>query len=276
VEFGVVETIYDQKLAGALGLRENQITHTIHSGSRGLGHQVCQEQIGHMRKAMQKYAIHVPDMQLCCAPVKSPEGRRYLGAMRAAVNYAFANRQMLSHQARKAVAKALDLPEGRRVLRTVYEVAHNIAKIEEHEVDGRSMTLCVHRKGATRAFAPGRPEIPEHYREVGQPVLIPGDMGRYSYVLVGRQGAMEKTFGSTCHGAGRVMSRKEAIRRSSGRRIDKELLENGIVVRAASREGLAEEMPEAYKDVSDVVEAVVLAGLSAKVARLRPLAVIKG
>jgi tRNA-splicing ligase RtcB len=276
VEFGIVEKIYDQQLADALGLSENQVTLIVHSGSRGLGHQVCQDQIKQMKRAMQKYGIHVPDIQLCCAPIKSPEGQRYLGAMRSAVNYAFANRQMLTHRARRAVSEALDIPKGREIFKTVYEVAHNIAKVEEHEVNGERVTLCVHRKGATRAFAPGRPEIPEHYREVGQPVLIPGDMGRYSYVLVGRQGAMDKTFGSTCHGAGRVMSRKEATRRAAGRKIDQELRKKGIIVRASSRKGLVEEMSEAYKDVSDVVEAVVAAGLSAKVARLRPLAVIKG
>ncbi len=276
VELGIVETVYDSRLAQALGLRENQVTLIIHSGSRGFGHEVCQQQIKKMKRAMEKYSIHVPDIQLCCAPIKSPEGQRYFSAMRCAVNYAFANRQMLAHRARKAVSEALDIPKGTEVFRTVYEVAHNIAKIEEHEVDGKRMTLCVHRKGATRAFGPGRPEIPEHYRDVGQPVLIPGDMGRYSYVLVGRQGAMEKTFGSTCHGAGRIMSRKEATRRAGGRRIDDELRDKGIIVRAASRRGLVEEMPEAYKDVSDVVEAVELAGLSAKVARLRPLVVIKG
>ena len=276
VEFGIVQEVYDEELARALGLRKDQVTLIIHSGSRGLGHQVCDDQIKVMRRVMRKYGIEVPDEQLCCAPISSPEGQSYLGAMCSAVNYAFANRQMLAHRARRAVHKALDIPKDRLLFRTVYEVAHNIAKIEEHEYEGERRPLCVHRKGATRAFAAGRPELPEHYREVGQPVLIPGDMGRYSYVLVGLQGAMDKTFGSTCHGAGRRMSRREANRRAGGRRIDRELRDKGIIVRAASKRGLTEEMSDAYKDVSDVVEAVVEAGLSAKVARLRPLAVVKG
>ncbi len=275
-ELGKVEEVYDTGLAEALGLREKQVTLIIHSGSRGFGHEVCSNQIKVMKKAMQKYGISVPDVQLCCAPLTSPEGQTYLGAMRAAVNYAFANRQMLAHRARRAVAKALDMPKNSEVFRTVYEVAHNIAKVEEHEVEGKSRLLCVHRKGATRAFGPGRREVPEHYRQIGQPVLIPGDMGRYSYVLVGTQAAMEKTFGSTCHGAGRVMSRKEAVRRAGSRRIDQELRQRGIIVRAASRRGLTEESSESYKDVSEVVEAVLQAGLSKKVARLVPLAVIKG
>lgn len=276
VELGVVEEVYDQVSADVLGLRKNHVTLIVHSGSRGLGHEVCQQQIGRMRKAMQKYDIRVPDIQLCCAPIQSPEGHLYLAAMRAAVNYAFANRQMLTHRSRLAVNKALDIPKNRITFRTVYEVAHNIAKIEQHDLKGTKTTLCIHRKGATRAFAPGRPELPRLYREIGQPVLIPGDMGRYSYVLVGLPDAMTKTFGSTCHGAGRLMSRREASRRAHGRRIDQELRQKGIAVRAASNRGLAEEMSDAYKDVSDVVEAVIAANLSVKVARLQPLAVIKG
>jgi len=276
VELGVVETVYDDDLAEAFGLHSGQVTLIIHSGSRGFGHEVCQQQIKTMKKAMRSYGIEVPDIQLCCAPISSPEGKRYLGAMRAAVNYAFANRQMLAHRARKAIAKVLSLPDGGHEFKTVYEVAHNIAKIEEHEVDGTMKKVCVHRKGATRAFGPGRRELPEKYRQTGQPLLIPGDMGRYSYVLAGTEKAMKDTFGSTCHGAGRLMSRKEATRRAQGRRIDSELRKYGVIVRAASRRGLSEEMPEAYKDVSDVVEAVTTAGISTQVVKLKPLAVIKG
>jgi len=218
----------------------------------------------------------LPDPQLVCAPVESPEGRRYLGAMRSAANYAWANRQLLAHLAAKAIAHQFRAPVESLGFRTIYDVAHNIAKIETHEVQGESRRLCVHRKGATRAFGPGNPELPERYRAIGQPVLIPGDMGRASFVLVGTAEAMKETFGSTCHGAGRVMSRHAAIAAARGRRIDKELLEAGVYARARGRTGLAEEQPAAYKDVHDVVDVVHAAGLSRKVARLRPMGVIKG
>jgi tRNA-splicing ligase RtcB len=229
-----------------------------------------------MDRAARKYGIALPDRQLACAPVGSPEGRQYLGAMRCAVNYAFANRQMIAHNVRRSLAAALGVsPEGLG-LRTVYEVAHNIAKIERHAVEGAERAVCVHRKGATRAFAAGRPEVPAAYRDVGQPVLIPGDMGRCSYVLAGTSKAMAETFGSTCHGAGRALSRHAAAKRARGRDIAGELAAAGIVVIGQSRETLDEEMPEAYKDVTDVVDACVMAGISRKVALIRPLGCIKG
>jgi tRNA-splicing ligase RtcB len=229
-----------------------------------------------MQPAMRRYGISLPDRQLACAPVDSPEARAYLGAMRAAANFAFANRQVLAHFTREAFEQALGLPPRDVGMALVYDVAHNIAKEEEHELDGRRLKVLVHRKGATRAFPPGHPELPEAYRALGQPVLIPGDMGRYSYVLVGTPGSMRETFGSTCHGAGRVLSRTAAVKAARGRSIAQELAALGIVARAAGRESLAEEMSEAYKDVRSVVEVVERAGLSRIVARLRPLGVVKG
>jgi len=276
VEVQVVEEVFDEPAAEAMGLAQGMVTVMIHSGSRGFGYQVCDDAIKALRKAPAKFGIELPDRQLVCAPVDSQEGRRYLGAMRAAANYAWANRQLLARLARKALAHHFRASEKSLGLRQVYDVAHNIAKIETHQVEGRPRRLCVHRKGATRAFGPGHPELPERYLAVGQPVLIPGDMGTASYVLVGTEKAMTESFGSTCHGAGRVMSRKAAIRAASGRRIDKELAQAGIFARARGRTGLAEEQPDAYKDVAEVVETVHLAGLSRKVARMRPLGVIKG
>ncbi|MFQ6113119.1 MAG: RtcB family protein, partial [bacterium] len=229
-----------------------------------------------MNQAIQKYGIDLPDRQLCCAPIKSPEGERYLQAMRCAVNYAFANRQVIAAWTREAFEEALRMSPKDLGLRVVYEVAHNIAKIETHEVDGKEMELCVHRKGATRAFAPGSPEIPEAYKNIGQPVLIPGDMGRYSYVLVGSDAAMKNTFGSTCHGAGRAMSRHKAKKAAKGRAIVRELEDKGIYVKASSRRTIDEEISEAYKDVADVVDACQLAGISKKVAQLRPIGCVKG
>jgi tRNA-splicing ligase RtcB len=252
------------------------VTIMIHSGSRGLGHQVCTDAIHDLRGAPAKYGISLPDRQLVCAPVDSPEGRQYLGAMRAAANFAWANRQLLATQIRRTLERFFGGSIQSLGLRQVYDVAHNIAKMETHVVDGRPMLLCVHRKGATRAFPPGHPELAGRFQATGQPVLIPGDMGRASFVLVGTQGAMEQTFGSTCHGAGRVLSRTAAIQRAKGRHIDQELLAQGIVARARGRTGLAEEQPEAYKDVNDVVQCVHDAGLSRKVARLKPMGVIKG
>ncbi|MDZ7378851.1 MAG: RtcB family protein [candidate division KSB1 bacterium] len=276
VEVGYVEEIFDQSLAAALGMFKDQVTIIVHTGSRGFGHQVCDDYIAVMLRASQKYGIELPDRQLCCAPVKSPEGQQYLAAMACAVNFAFCNRQMITHWARDAFEKAMGMSPRDINVQVVYEVAHNIAKLERHVVDGKEMELCVHRKGATRAFPPGHPDVPEQYRTIGQPVLIPGDMGRYSYVLVGTQKAMEETFGSTCHGAGRVMSRHQAIKSAKGRALHRELEDHGIFVMASSRETMAEEMPEAYKDVSQVVEAVHGAGISVKVAKLRPMGVIKG
>jgi tRNA-splicing ligase RtcB len=276
VEVQYVEEVYDEQAAAAMGLERGKVAVMIHSGSRGLGHQVCEDSIKALRSTPAQYGIQLPDRQLVCAPVDSPEGRRYLGAMRAAANYAWANRQLLAAQVRRTLERFFARSSESLGLRQVYDVAHNIAKIETHMVEGRRRKLCVHRKGATRAFAPGHEELPEVYRAIGQPVLIPGDMGSASYVLVGCQGAMEQTFGSTCHGAGRVLSREAAIRKARGRRIDQELLAVGVVARARGRTGLAEEQPDAYKDVDDVVACVDAAGLSRKVARLRPMAVIKG
>jgi len=276
VELGVVQEVYDEEAAAVLGLRKNQITLTIHTGSRGLGHQVCDDTIKIMLQASRKYGIELPDRQLCCAPVKSAEGQGYLAAMAAAVNFAFANRQMITHWAREALQKTLGMSRQALRVKVVYEVAHNIAKIEKHLVNGVEKQVCVHRKGATRSFAPHHPEIPADYRAIGQPVLIPGDMGRYSYVLVGTQQAMAETFGSACHGAGRVMSRSQAMKSAKGRTLHEELAEQGIIVRASSRDTLAEEMPDAYKDVAEVVQTVVSAGLARKVVKLKPLGVIKG
>ena len=274
IEIGYVETIYDRISAEAMDITEVTVTVSIHSGSRGLGYQVCDDSIGIMVKAAARYGIHLPDRQLCCAPVQSAEGRDYLGAMFAAVNYAFANRQIMAHGVRSVFNEVFG--ERTAHVRTVYEVAHNIAKIENHEYEGKNRTLCVHRKGATRAFPPGSPHIPLRYRHVGQPVLVPGDMGTNSYILVGKQGAMSETFGSACHGAGRVLSRKRAVKQSRGRSIPEELAQAGIYVMAAGRRTLQEEMPEAYKDVSNVVDAVTGAGLCAKVARLKPIGCLKG
>jgi len=276
VEVGYVDEIYDSKIAEAFGLSKNQVTVIIHSGSRGFGHQTCTDQIKKMMAAMNKYDIHVPDRQLCCAPIQSPEGQEYIAALNCSINYGFANRQIISHLVRRAFQESLQASPKSIGLHTVYEIAHNIAKIEEFEIDGKRRKVCVHRKGATRAFPAGHPLTPEAYRQVGQPVLIPGDMGRYSFVLVGLPKAMEYTFGSTCHGAGREMSRKKALKATKGRAIHRELEDRGIYVRSASVKTLREEASEAYKDVSNVVDAVHQAGISAKVARLRPMAVVKG
>jgi tRNA-splicing ligase RtcB len=276
VEVGYVDEIYDEKAARALGLYVDQVTIIVHTGSRGLGHQVCDDYIKILMKSTQKYGIELPDRQLCCAPVDSPEGRQYLAAMASAANYAFANRQLIFHWVRETFEQVFRTSADRLGLRLIYDVCHNIAKWETHTVNGKGMRLCVHRKGATRAFPPGHPDIPAAYREVGQPVLIPGDMGRYSYVLVGTEGAMAETFGSTCHGAGRVMSRHQAIKVARGRGIIRELENRGIIVRSAGKETVQEEIPEAYKDVSQVVDVVHGAGISKKVARLRPMGVIKG
>jgi tRNA-splicing ligase RtcB len=276
VEVGYVEEVFDEEAARVLGLEKDMATVLVHTGSRGLGHQVCDDYIKVMMKASREYGIELPDPQLCCAPVDSPEGRDYLAAMAAAANFAFVNRQMISHWVRETFEQVFGLGPRDLGLELVYDVCHNMAKLEEHEVDGRKMKLCVHRKGATRAFPPGHPEVPQKYREVGQPVLIPGDMGRCSYVLVGTEQAFRETFGSTCHGAGRVMSRHQAIKASKGRSISKELEEKGIVIRGASKATLVEEIPEAYKDVNNVVNVVHGAGISKKVVRLRPLGVIKG
>jgi len=276
VEVGFVAEIFDEQLARGLGLFKDQVTAIIHTGSRGLGHQVCDDYIKVMLKATGKYGIELPDRQLCCAPITSPEGRQYLAAMAGAANFAFANRQLITHWVRQSFEQVFQMGPRHLGLELVYDVAHNIAKIETHTVNGKSRKLCIHRKGATRAFPPGHPETPAAYQETGQPVLIPGDMGRYSYVLVGTQTAMEETFGSTCHGAGREMSRHQATKAAKGRNIVEELAKKGIIVRGAGRATIAEEISEAYKDVDDVVEVTHGAGISRKVAKLKPLGVIKG
>jgi tRNA-splicing ligase RtcB len=276
LEVQVVEEVRLPEAAAALGLEPGRVTVMIHTGSRGLGHQVCTDALATMQGAMRRHGITLPDRQLACAPVDSPEAQAYLGGMRAAANFAFANRQVLAHFARETFERVLGVSPRDLGWRLVYDVAHNIAKEEEHEVDGQRRRLLVHRKGASRAFPPGHPELPEAYRALGQPVLIPGDMGRYSYVLVGTAGSMRETFGSTCHGAGRVLSRTAAVKAARGRSIADELRARGIVARASGRESLAEEMSEAYKDVTRVVDVVEQAGLSRIVARLRPLGVVKG
>ena len=277
LEIQVVDEIFDPAVAQAFGLSEpGQVTVMIHTGSRGLGYQVCDDYLVVMQKAMTKYKISLPDRQLACAPLSSPEGKRYLSAMACAANYAWANRQSIAHWVRGAFERIFGLGAEKLGLHQIYDVAHNIAKIEEHTVNGERRTLCVHRKGATRALPAGHGAVPGVYASVGQPVLVPGDMGTASYLLVGTERALQETFGSTCHGAGRVMSRHEAIRRAKGRDIAQELLEVGVFVRAASRVVLAEEMSAAYKDVHQVVDTCHGAGISRKVARLRPLGVVKG
>ncbi|MCK5740087.1 RtcB family protein [bacterium] len=275
-EIEYVEKIYDAPAAAAFGLFPDQIVISLHTGSRGFGHQVCDDQLHKMLRAAQHYGIDLPDRQLCCAPIESPEGREYLAAMACAANYAFANRQIIYGWIRTALAEALKLSLNEIRLETVYEVAHNIAKFENHRVNGVLQKVCVHRKGATRAFGPGHADVPEKYRAIGQPVLIPGDMGRYSYVLAGTEKAMTETFGSICHGAGRLMSRNQAKKAARGRDLFMEMKDRGVFVISNGRGTMAEEMPAAYKDVSDVVDAVDGAGIARKVARLRPLGCIKG
>ncbi len=276
LEVGFVDTVFDEAVAKAFGLFEGQVTLILHSGSRGLGHQICDDFLVRMTKSSKKYAFDLPDRQLVCAPLRSEEGTAYFNAMACAANYAWANRQILLHRSREVFYRVLGVSPRDLAMHLVYDVSHNIAKKETHVVDGKSRVVCVHRKGATRSFPPGHPELSPAYRAVGQPILIPGDMGRASFVLVGTQKALEETFGSTCHGAGRVLSRKAAMKKSKGRSIHRELEDQGILVRWTGRGTLAEEMPEAYKDVSKVVEVVHGAGISRKVARLRPLAVVKG
>lgn len=276
LEVQVVEHVADASAAQAFGLAEGMVCVMIHSGSRGLGYQVCDDALRALRGVPESYGIVLPDRQLACAPAGSPQGREYIAAMRAAADFAWCNRQLLMWQTREVFADVLGRSWQQLGMELVYDVAHNIAKFEEHVIDGRRRRVWVHRKGATRAFPPGHPEIPAAYSAVGQPVLIPGDMGRASWVLAGQPGSMRQTFGSTCHGAGRLMSRTAAMRGASGRRISDELASRGVIARAASRRGLAEEQPAAYKDVDVVVDVVAEAGLSKKVARLRPVGVIKG
>ena len=276
LEVGVVDTVYDSRLAGGLGLEQGQVTLLIHTGSRGFGYQVCDDSLKVMLQAVRKYGIELPDRQLACAPLDSKEGKDYLAAMACAANYAWANRQIIMALAEKALADALQASPSSLKLRLVYDVSHNIAKLEEHTWKGKTLKVCVHRKGATRAFPKGHPNVPSPYHEVGQPVLIPGDMGRASFVCVGTAKAMEETFGSTSHGAGRVMSRSQAKKAATGRNVSQELEDKGIEVMARGRTTLEEEMPEAYKDVERVVDVMHAAGVSKKVVRLRPIGVIKG
>lgn len=276
IEVNVVSEVYDETAAGELGIESGTVCVLIHSGSRGLGYQVCDDYLDVMQEVVAREGIELPDRQLACAPLDTPEAKRYLGAMNAAGNYAFGNRQMMAHRVRQAFARVFDRPWEELGLQLVYDVAHNMAKWETHSVDGRERPLCVHRKGATRAFPPGHPDLPAAYRELGQPVLIPGDMGRYSYVLTGTDTAYRETFGSTCHGAGRKMSRTRAKRSAQGRSLKREFAERGIEVRASSFATIAEEIPEAYKDVAEVVEVVHRAGIARKVVRLRPMGVLKG
>jgi tRNA-splicing ligase RtcB len=276
IEVQYVDEIFNPAAADAFGVSKGQIAVMVHSGSRGFGHQVCTDSLEVMNRAVRKYGIDLPDQQLACAPFNSPEGQDYWKAMKCAANYAWANRQCLMHWVREALQDFLQVGPSDLGFSLVYDIAHNIVKLEKHEVAGKTRALAVHRKGATRAFPPGHREIPERYRPFGQPVIIPGDMGTASYLLRGTEGGMKETFGSSCHGAGRVLSRSAAIKKAKGRAIRRELEDQGIYARSAGRTSLMEEMPEAYKDVSAVVEVVHQAGIARKVARMRPLCVIKG
>jgi len=276
LEVQYVDKIYDEEAAKAMGLEEGMVTVMIHCGSRGLGHQVCTDFLEVLDRAVKKYGIKLPDRQLACAPINSKEGQDYFAGMAASANYAWCNRQIITHWVRETFEKVFNMSEEDLEMKLVYDVAHNIAKFEEHKVDGKKVKVCVHRKGATRAFGPGSMDIPEDYRDIGQPVLIPGSMGTPSYVLVGTEKAMEETFGSTCHGSGRVMSRAAAKRKLRGNVVRSNLQKRGIYVRATQGALLAEEAPEAYKRSDDVVEVVHRAGISKLVAKLLPLGVAKG
>jgi tRNA-splicing ligase RtcB len=276
MEIQKVSEIFDEKAANMLGLEIDSITVMIHTGSRGLGHQVCSDWVKNLRSAKNKFNIDLPDEQLICAPLDSKEGQNYLSSMHAAANFAWANRQIILSRIREIFSEVFGKSAESLGMNLIYDVAHNIAKVEEHTVEGKTKRLCVHRKGATRAFPPNHPNIPEKYKEFGQPVVIPGDMGTASYILLGTQKAMDETFGSTCHGAGRVLSRKKAMQATGGRNITGELKAKGIYVRAKSIKTIREEAPEAYKDIDEVVDVVEKAGISKKVVRMLPLAVIKG
>ncbi len=277
LEIQVLEQVLDREVATAFGFTDpGQVVFFLHTGSRGLGHQVCQDFLEVMETAQGRYGISLPDRQLACAPVRSPEGARYLAAMAAASNFAWTNRQVITGLTRAAVARVFGGTSEELALNVVYDVAHNSAKLERHQFEGGHLQLCVHRKGATRAFAAGHPELPVRYRDVGQPVFVPGDMGRYSYVAVGLPSAMAETWGSACHGAGRTQSRHAALKMLRGTDLVRRLAEQGIMVRAHNRRLLAEEASEAYKDVSNVVDVLEAAGIARKVVRLRPMGVIKG
>lgn len=276
VEVDIVDEIYDEATASRMGLFPTQGVVQIHCGSRGFGHQICEDFLSLMLQAARRYGITLPDRQLACAPLDSPEGKKYLKAMNGAANFAWANRQIILHKVREAFCETWNDESLGRDIHLLYDVCHNIAKMEEHKIGKKILRLCVHRKGATRAFGPGHPAVPEVYRDIGQPVLIPGDMGRYSFILTGASQAMVISFGSSCHGAGRTMSRRQAKKIARTRRIEDELEKQGIIVRGASKATVDEEIPEAYKDVAEVVEAIAQAGISRKIARLRPVGVVKG
>lgn len=276
IEIQVVEQIFDDTVAQAFGLFENGVTLIIHSGSRGFGYQICDDYLKVMSHAASKYHFNLPDRQLACAPLSSPEGKDYMAAMACAANFAWANRQIMMHLSIGILQKALGIGPREIGARLVYDVCHNIAKFEEHQINGGKQKVCVHRKGATRAFPPGHPLVPKDYRHAGQPVLIPGDMGRASYVSVGTETAMQQTFGSSCHGAGRLLSRHGAIKAARGRAIYRELEDQGIIVMSRGKKTLSEEMPEAYKDIHNVVQVMHDAGIAMKVAKMRPIGVIKG
>jgi len=276
IEVDIVAQVFDEKAANAMGLHNGMIAAQIHTGSRGFGHQICTDYVRQLQNAVRKYGINLPDKQLVCAPIQSPEGQDYLGAMRCGANYAFLNRQLLANRLREAFEKVLAGKVDNWHLKQVYDIAHNIGKFERHTIDGEEKIVCIHRKGATRAFGPGSEGLPDDYAEIGQPVLVPGSMGTASWVLAGTQLSMERSFGSSCHGAGRVMSRSQAKREVWGEDLLKKLEKEGIEIRAGSMAGLAEEAPQAYKDVDRVVESVVGAGIAKKVAVLHPLVVIKG
>ena len=277
LEIQVVKEIFDSNIASIMGITEiGQILVLIHTGSRGFGHQVCTDHLRVMEGAVSKYGIKLPDRQLACAPIESSEGQDYLGAMACAANYAWANRQCIAHWVRESFSKIFGKSPEKLGMKQIYDVAHNIAKIEEHTIDGRTLKVCVHRKGATRAFPAGHKDIPRRYQEVGQPVLVPGDMGRCSFIAVGTQKAMDETFGSTCHGAGRALSRGAARRSMQGRDVVRELENRGITIKAGNIPSLAEEASQAYKDITEVIDVVHKAGISRKVAMAIPMGVIKG
>lgn len=276
LEIDVVEEIFNSKTAEVFGLFQGQLVVLIHTGSRGLGYQVCDDYLKVLLNAQKKYEFNLPDKQLACAPVKSQEGQDYLGAMQAAANFAWNNRQVIMHLAKKSLHETFNMTESELGFKLIYDVCHNIAKIEKHKINDHENEVCVHRKGATRAFPPGSDLIPSKYKEVGQPVLIPGDMGRYSYIAVGTEKAMNETFGSSCHGAGRNLSRTKALKSAKGRDLIKELNDKGIIIQAKGYKTIAEEMPGAYKDVADVVNVMHEEGITKKVAKLRPVGVIKG
>ncbi len=276
IEVDMVEDIFDAKSAQIMGLIKNHLAVQIHTGSRGFGHQICTDYVREFQPLISKYHINIPDRELVCAPIQSKEGQRYLGAMRCAANFAFCNRQLLTSTVRETFEEIFTKVTNKFQLRLVYDLAHNIGKIENHEINGKKIKVCVHRKGATRAFGPGSIELPEKYRQIGQPVLIPGSMGTASWVMVGTEIGMHKSFGSCCHGAGRMMSRSQAKKSVRGDVLLKQLKEEGIFIRTGSISNLAEESPEAYKNIDLVVESAVGSGLAKKVAKLRPVAVIKG